>query len=62
MGGGDWIIVNFNSFSDLLDESKIKWASSQKTIPIEKTSYTVPQGYRVTDGVSPLVDAISNTK
>lgn len=59
MGGGNWIVVDLNNFSDLLDEGRRDWlAFGASKFPIEKTSYKVPQGYKVTDGVSPISSEI----
>lgn len=54
MGGGDWIIVNMNSFSEFLDKDKRDWIPEYdiNNVPVEKKSYEIPTGYKITDGLS----------
>ena len=52
MGGGNWIIVDVDTFSDVIDQEKRDLMIEGIVAPIEKNSYTIPLDYKITDGMS----------
>ena len=49
LGGGAGLIVDVNSISDLTNEDKSGWF--QGRYKVEEESYSIPAGYKITDGV-----------
>lgn len=55
LGRKNQSIIDFNSMADFLDEEHISKATSGGTyIPIEKTSYQIPEDYKITEGLSQI--------
>lgn len=57
MGGGDWIIANFNSISDFEDENHLKFAARGAKPEINKQTYKIPACYRLQDGLDSVISA-----
>lgn len=57
LGGGDWIIVNFDTLEDFKDEKKLSYAIARPDTSIE--AFEIPANYHIKDGIKPVGKPLS---